>query len=96
MKNWLDSIWFGFLCGIMAPVSLFFFFYVTKHHAMGLEAYLRMIAFEGTLVERMSLCVILNLVVFYLFLWKHKYKSARGVILATFLYAGWVAYKKVF
>lgn len=42
-----------------------------------------------------SLCVIPNLGVFYLFINRYKIKTGRGVILSTFLYAGLILYLRM-
>jgi hypothetical protein len=42
----------------------------------------------------LSLCVIANLAVFFLYIYTERMQSARGVLLSTFLYAGVVAYFK--
>jgi hypothetical protein len=44
----------------------------------------------------LSLCVIINLGLFYLFYWKYLNYAARGVIGATFVYAFIVFIIKIF
>lgn len=43
-----------------------------------------------------SLCVLSNLLVFFIFIKTEKYVSAKGVLLSTFIYAGLVCYLKFF
>lgn len=43
-----------------------------------------------------SLCVLANLLIFYIFIQTEKYKSTKGVLLSTFIYAGLVCYLKFF
>lgn len=92
----LDHFVIGLLAGILSPAIVLLLFYFIRYSGMGLGRFLKFIQMEGTLSPRISLCVIINLLLFYLFIWSNKYRSAKGIIFATFVYAGWVVYLKVF
>jgi hypothetical protein len=62
---------------------------------MGIHNFVYYIRNEGTFSPRISLCVIMNLGLFFIFYKLKMDRSARGIILATFLYAGLVVYLKV-
>jgi hypothetical protein len=85
----------GTALGLVAPVIVLLLFYVIRYSQISFGRFLQMVNMEGTFSPRISLCVIVNLLIFYLFIWTNRYYSARGVILATFVYAGLVIYLKV-
>ena len=95
MKKKFDHILVGSALGLIAPVIVLYVFYLVRYHNMGFRHFLGMVGMEGTFSPRISLCVIVNLLIFYLFIWTNRYYSARGVILSTFLYAGLVIYIKM-
>lgn len=96
MNKKFDHLLIGTLLGLAAPVIVLFVFYLVRYSHMSFGRFMDMVAMEGTFSPRISLCVIVNLLIFYIFIWTNRYYSARGVILATFVYAGLVVYLKVF
>ena len=62
---------------------------------MGLGKFVDYLALEGTFSPRISLCVILNLGLFFTFYWTKMDRAAKGIISATFLYAGLIVYLKL-
>ena len=95
MKKKFDHIVIGIVLGLLGPVIVLFLFYLIRYHHMTFGRFLTMVGMEGTFSPRISLCAIINLLVFYIFIWTNRYYSARGVILATFVYAGLIVYIKV-
>ncbi|HEY6161912.1 MAG TPA: hypothetical protein VI112_11835 [Bacteroidia bacterium] len=95
MKTRFDHLLIGAALGLVAPVIVLLIFYVIRYSHISFGRFLQMVNMEGTFSPRISLCVIVNLLIFYLFIWTNRYYSARGVILATFVYAGLVIYLKV-
>lgn len=63
-----------------------YIYYLLQFSNMSLEEYLRGIVYSGSLAAVISLSCIFNLIVFFLFLRINLNLSARGVILATFVY----------
>lgn len=92
----LDTTLLGLIIGILAPLLMMVGYYFIYRSYMTLDSFIRFICFGGTLSARISLCVIINLGIFFLFIYKEKYNSARGIIIATFLYAGLIVYLKFF
>ena len=84
MKNWdLDKVWFGFLLGIIAPMIIFWLYYI--------------FADQYTLKRvNVSLCMVINLLPFYLTLNRHLYKATKGVLAATMVWAAVIAYLSFF
>lgn len=80
----------GFVSGIILPVISFFIFYLIRYGGVPMTEFLKYTYFRGILSSLLSLNILPNLIVFYLFIRKDYLLSARGVLLATFLLAGLV------
>ncbi|MBL4655060.1 MAG: hypothetical protein JKY33_04485 [Bacteroidia bacterium] len=91
--NW-DSVITGLILGIIVPMIIMYCIYLYNY------GYLEMIRFVELMISLRihapltSLCVIGNLAIFFLFIKLDFYKSAKGVLMATFLYAGMVLFLK--
>ncbi len=86
-KNGSDRLLVGFLLGFFVPVIFFLIIYQLKYANMAFMTYLRSIWQMKIFFKIVSLCVFPNLGFFLLF-YRRKYDmAARGVILATFIYA---------
>lgn len=82
-----DQILTGWLIGIISPLIVFLVVYLLNYSEMQFSVYLRNIWQMKILFKILSLCVFPNLGFFFLF-YRMKYDmAARGVILATFMYA---------
>jgi hypothetical protein len=95
MNKRFDHLLVGAALGLAGPVLTLFVFYLIRYSHMSFARFMQMVSLEGTFSPRISLCAIVNLLIFYLFIWTNRYYSARGVILATFVYAGLIVYIKV-
>ena len=94
-RNRYDRILTGWLIGIIAPLIVFFIVYQLKYSEMQFSVYLRNIWQMKIFLKILSLCVFPNLGFFFLF-YRIKYDmAARGVIMATFMYAFAVLIAKV-
>jgi len=78
-----DKIWFGLLLGLAAPLIIYWLYFVFA---------------DKYLLKRInvSLCMVINLIPFYLTLNVGNYKATKGVVIATFIYAGIIAYFSFF
>jgi len=85
----------GFISGIILPVISFFIFYLVRYRGIGMAEFLEYTYFRGILSSLLSLNILPNLILFYLFIRKDYLFSARGVLIATFLFAGLVLIIKV-
>lgn len=95
MKQRLDKVWVGLLLGLLGPLLIFAAYHFFKYGHMGLDSFTRFLKLEGTFSPRISLCVIFNLGLFFLFYWRKMDNAAKGVITSTFLYAMLIVYLKV-
>jgi hypothetical protein len=87
MKPNLNTLPLGLLTGIIAPLIIFLIFYFMKFSNASFGEYINILIKRDIIVQIISLCVIVNLGLFFLFIQTHRYYSARGIIMATFLYA---------
>jgi hypothetical protein len=86
-RNRYDQILTGWLIGIIFPVVVFLVVYQLKYSEMEFTVYVRNIWQMKIFLKILSLCVFPNLGFFFLF-YRMKYDmAARGVIMATFMYA---------
>ncbi len=92
----IDSIWIGFVIGVISPLMALLLFYKIKFGDMTPSEFKHLLDTGGIFSHVISLCVIVNLAIFYLFLNKEKYKATRGILLSTLIYAGYIAYLKLF
>src|SRR5687768_3816691 len=82
-----DRFWVGFLPGLMGPLVCILLFYLVKFTGIPFMDYIKMVKNPTVLSPILSLGVIVNLFIFFPFIWSHYYNAARGVIGATFIYA---------
>lgn len=81
-----NSIWLGLSLGLAVPVLAFFIFYLVRYNNLSLREFLTVYKNLGILTHIVSLSVIPDLLVFFGFIRKNLLKSARGVLLATFIF----------
>ena len=95
-KTKLDNSWLGFIMGISAPLLTLYLFYLIKYSShMSFSLFYQNVLFANNIVTAsISLCVLTNLLVFFIFIWTNRNLSARGVLFSTFVYAGYVVYQK--
>ncbi len=89
-KKSFNSIMAGFIPGLIVPVIAAYLFYLAQNSAMRFSEFSHFIVyiFKYHLASKvMSVALVANLAVFFLFLQTNRYKSSRGVIAATLLYA---------
>ena len=96
-KKKFDSLWIGAVAGLISPLISLFGFYLAKYSHLSFSQFFSQVLLGyDILTPVISLCVIINLLVFFIFIWTNRNHSARGVLLATFIYAGYVVYQKHF
>jgi len=88
MNKRLDNIILGIVTGFLVPVLTIAIVYLYTFRAnytfVEFLDYLRtMRAFSKTV----SLCIIPNLLLFFIYIWTNNDKSARGVLGSTFFWA---------
>ncbi|HYX07088.1 MAG TPA: hypothetical protein VE912_10190 [Bacteroidales bacterium] len=84
--NW-NSQGLGLAGGLIVPVIVLFLVFFIKFDDYSLGQYFYFLFRMQVLTNVLSLCVIPNLALFFIFIWINKMMSARGVLLATFIFA---------
>ena len=85
-RRW-NKFWIGLALGIVLPLAVFFLIYLISYSKTSFEFFVKYALMTQSLPKIVSLCVIPNLAVFYLFLNKEYWYTTRGVIAATLLCA---------
>ncbi|OFX49959.1 MAG: hypothetical protein A2066_00995 [Bacteroidetes bacterium GWB2_41_8] len=94
-RNRFDHLPIGWIIGTILPLIIFFITYLVKYSEMEFSVFLRSMWEMKVLLKLLSICVFPNLGFFMLF-YRLKYDmAARGVILATFMYAFLVLISKL-
>lgn len=81
-----DSILLGIPVGLIGPVIGVLVFYFVNFSTSNFSNFFRMAAAQNLLSPLLSLCALINLGVFFLFIKINYLQTARGIILSTFLY----------
>jgi len=87
MKSKVDSIKLGLFLGILAPALTMLIIYFIQFSSYDLNELVHMLVVKKVFTKIVSLCVIPNLALFFFFLNKNYYRSARGILTATFIFA---------
>lgn len=82
-----DKTSIGFILGVLIPAAAFFLYYYAKFSDISFTEYMASMHRYKLLFKVMSLCVLTDLPLFYLFLHFKYMKGARGVVAACFLFA---------
>jgi hypothetical protein len=94
-KRNINKMKFGFWPGLVLPLIMFLAMYVARYDEVGFWEYVQNLWRFFMLVKLLTLCVLPNLLLFLYFI-RMKYDlAARGVLMATFLYAFLVIISKV-
>jgi hypothetical protein len=96
MRDKLDHFWIGVLLGLLAPSMGIIIFYYTNFPRENMKNFIEISVREKMLSPLLSLCAVINLGVFYLFIHFEKYLSARGIIFSTFAYGFLIVVLKFF
>lgn len=87
MKFSFNKLYIGLIAGLIAPIIAMLLYYLIKFNEVSLASFLRTTYHYKILLNILSLCVIPNLAIFYLFINRKMFNGAKGVIMACFIYA---------
>jgi len=86
MKSKLNNPLLGLILGIITPLlAVIIFYYINGDYTSFIDFFLSLKSM-GISAEMLSLLVVPNLGVFFLFMSKNYYLSGKGVIAATFIW----------
>jgi hypothetical protein len=90
-----DSVRLGVALGVVSPLVTLMVYYLIYYRQMHLSSFFEYLNSGNIFIPVLSLCVVTNLLVFFIFIWTKRDKSARGVLTATVIYAAYVAVMKI-
>jgi hypothetical protein len=82
-----DKLLLGLVLGIITPMVVLLVYYQVNFYYIRVDTFLYETFMKRIFLPLLSLCVVGNLAVFFLFIQTDRYLSARGVVLATLIYA---------
>jgi len=82
----LNRLWIGFAAGAIVPIITLSCYYLARYSGLSLVDFFKVYKNLGILTHIISLSVLPDLLVFFLFIRQNLLKSARGVLMATFLF----------
>jgi len=85
----LNRMYYGFISGLIIPVLFMLIILFVRKDEKTLIDFFDAFYQTGILPKLISICLIPNLLLFFIFIWTNHYKAARGVILSMF-FAGLV------
>ncbi|MDA3868129.1 MAG: hypothetical protein PF489_15465 [Salinivirgaceae bacterium] len=96
MTKRFDNIWLGLgLSIILTAIAFFGFYYINEDRFHTLSTFFNYITFTGMFSSVISLSALPNLILFFLFIWTRRYRSARGVLTAVMLITLLVAFLRL-
>jgi hypothetical protein len=81
-----DSLLIGTISGLILPFITITVYYFIKYNKVSVSDFINVLETYNVITQVISLCVLPNLLLFFINLWTNRMQSARGVILATFIY----------
>lgn len=92
-----DNFLLGLLIGLFTPFLAFFLYWLFKYNYIGFPSrFIWFLKFGGMWEGVVKLCVLTNVLPFYLFLNKYKNKTAAGIIVATIIFVFYIIYLMYF
>jgi hypothetical protein len=92
MKRKFDNLYLGLSAGLLTPLIAFYIYYLYDFRFMSMKVFFGYLQTNSLFTSDLKRCVIANLASFFLFIYTERMKSARGVLLSTFIYAAVIAY----
>jgi hypothetical protein len=96
MKKRFDNIYLGIISGLLVPVIVLLVVFLYKFKDYTLAEFFDFLKTMKVLSKMVSLCIIPNLLIFFIYIWTDNDRSARGVLGATFFWALIVVILKFF
>ena len=92
--NW-NNFWLGLGAGLLLPFLTLVIYRQWSWKSFGFKHFVKYMIDHGVLTGILSLCLLPTLGLFFLFINKEKYKTCRGILLATFAYGFLILYVKI-
>ncbi|MFY9464394.1 MAG: hypothetical protein WAP48_04860, partial [Sediminibacterium sp.] len=83
-----DDLRLGLILGFLAPIAGIFGYYFWKFRLFTLNEFFQVLNMQKSLLSGIiSVALVANAIVFTIYINQHKDKTAKGVFVATCLYA---------
>jgi hypothetical protein len=83
-----DQFPFGILIGLIMPIISFFGYYFWKFSLYSFKAFLLALQMNKQLVTALTIpCLLMNIVIFTIFINGQRDKTAKGIFVVTLIYA---------
>jgi hypothetical protein len=82
-----NDVRLGLVIGLVVPAVTVLVFYLVRFGHLSIGEFLNTMKTTRVLSSILSLCAIPNLLVFFIFIWTNMLYLARGVLMATFVFA---------
>lgn len=80
--------------GLIAPLITMWLFYLSKFGHMDFFRFIDLMFMGRTISALLSLSLLGNLAVFFLFIWRRRDLAAKGVVMTMFVYGALIVYFK--
>ena len=90
------TIALGVFLGLIGPLITMYTFYFFNFNTLEFEVFIDRLLYSTLFAPVLSLCVLINLLLFFVFIWLNKDEGSRGVLLTTILYALLILGMKLF
>ena len=86
----------GIMVGLIGPPVAMYSFYYFNYRSIEFQVFIDRLLYSTLFAPVLSLCVLINLLLFFSFIWVNKDEGAKGVLFATILYAFVILGMKLF
>ena len=86
IKNY-KPILVGVVIGLIAPLFPLWIFYITKFGSNDFSVFVSRLIYSTLFGPVLSLCALINLLIFFIFIWLNRDGTSWGVLLSTIIYA---------
>lgn len=83
----INKQWHGYLLGVVLPITTLILMYFILASDFDFLGFLKYLAYKGDLSRALSLSVLPNLGLFFIFIWTNRMKAAQGVLGSTIILA---------
>lgn len=86
----------GIITGLAGPLLGMYSFYFFNFRATEFDDFIYRLLYSTLFAPVLSVCVVINLLLFFSFIWLDRDEGARGVLFSTIIYAIIVFILKLF
>jgi len=87
IRTKINTVTFGLIAGLLVPLLALVFFHLISSQGKAFPEFIAFIVSRKKLSSLISLSLVPDLLVFFIFIWLNYLNSARGVLAAVFIFA---------